>query len=186
MHLIIFARTPVAGHTKTRLIPLLGAAGAAAAAATLLEEQLTRVGEVSADKSLWVTSASPAMQGMAESHGCTLRQQRGRDLGERMANALHEAAPEDTARVLIGTDCPTLDAAYVQAAFAALDADPVVFGPAEDGGYGLIGCRGPVPYALFDGIAWSTQQVLEQSLAKTRALGIGTALLRPLWVTATE
>ena len=179
MHLVIFARTPAAGTAKTRLIPLLGAAGAAAAAERLLREQVSRAAGVAGETTLCVTSATPAMHAVAAASGFKVCEQRGADLGERMADALASGAPAP--RVLIGTDCPSLDAAYLQAAFAALHDNDVVFGPEEDGGYGLVGCRGAVPRAIFEDIAWSTPQVLDQSLAKARLLKLRAHCLSALW-----
>jgi hypothetical protein len=93
------------------------------------------------------------------------------DLGARMLRATNEAfAAGAEAVVIIGADCPELDAALVQRAFDTLRTHPLVFGPAKDGGYYLVGLRRPLP-ALFHGIAWSTGSVLADSTAKARQLG---------------
>jgi glycosyltransferase A (GT-A) superfamily protein (DUF2064 family) len=82
--------------------------------------------------------------------------------------------------VLIGCDCPPIDSAYLREAFAALDAHDLVLGPAEDGGYGLIGVRSKVP-AVFEDVAWGSDQVLARTLALCRAEGVGAAVLPEIW-----
>lgn len=99
------------------------------------------------------------------------------DLGERMAAAISARLEEGAARVvLIGTDCPTVSAATVRAAFDALDSGDVVFGPAADGGYYLIGMR-RLHDSLFLGIPWSSERTLRESLERVRAAGLRVALL---------
>lgn len=103
--------------------------------------------------------------------GLTVQAQRGPDLGARMHNALSDALHGVGRAVLIGTDCPELDAAYLDAAFDALDGHDAVLGPAADGGYVLIGLRRPAP-TLFTRIAWGTGTVLAETRAGLRAAGL--------------
>lgn len=99
------------------------------------------------------------------------------DLGARMRAAFEAAFAAGHRRVVIlGSDLPGLTAALVREAFAGLDAHPVVIGPAEDGGYWLLGMRERVP-ELFDGIAWSTPAVFGETMERLRALGLSPALL---------
>jgi uncharacterized protein len=183
-HIALFTRAPIPGHCKTRLIPALGADGAAA-----LHEQLTRrqlqtfwelygQGEPIAG-SLW--SSGEPISHVAARYGSNLdiRDQGQGDLGDRMARAFATLFAEGARKVvLIGTDLPGIDAAYLQDAFAALDKADVVFGPATDGGYGLIGLNAAQP-GLFSGIAWSTSKVLAQSEAAALRLGLSSQRLDP-------
>jgi rSAM/selenodomain-associated transferase 1 len=106
-----------------------------------------------------------------------LQEQRGDDLGARQLHALRRARLEGFRRaVLIGTDCPTITSADVEAALDALETNDVVIGPAEDGGYYLIGTREPVQ-SIFEGISWSTEKVLEQTLTKIEEAGLRLRLL---------
>jgi hypothetical protein len=100
------------------------------------------------------------------------------DLGERMARAFEESS-RSPATVIIGSDCPGLRPDVITAAFARLTEAPVVLGPAEDGGYYLIGLSRPMP-ELFRGIPWGTDRVLSNSLALLQRRGCKPALLDPL------
>lgn len=115
-----------------------------------------------------------------------LRLQQGADLGSRMATALsttlataRETAPGDSHALLIGSDCPGFDAAYLEAGFAALQTHDVVIGPATDGGYVLLGLARFDP-ALFADVPWSTGAVLETTRARIRSLGWRWCELAPL------
>ncbi|MBK1716112.1 TIGR04282 family arsenosugar biosynthesis glycosyltransferase [Thiocystis violacea] len=173
--LILFAREPVAGQVKTRLIPALGAEGAARLYRRLLGIAL-RAGAAThgAHRQLWCAGA-PAEGGecarLAEAHGFTWHRQSEGDLGTRMAAALAEALAFGDRAVLIGSDCPDYDAAYLSAAFAAMDDRDAVLGPAADGGYVLIGLRSPAPEA-FAGIHWSSPAVLTETRAALRRIGL--------------
>lgn len=104
--------------------------------------------------------------------------QHGQDLGQRMANAFDRSFESGMEKVvLIGTDCPTLQAQDLLQAFAALNKSDLVVGPAGDGGYYLIGMKGNAAY-LFEGIAWSTSQVLSQTVDVASKNGLTTTLLR--------
>lgn len=178
------ARAPVPGAAKTRLIPALGAARAAA-----LHQRLARAAVAAAVAAgvgpitLW-THPSPEhrfFQRCRERYGVALASQTGADLGERMLYAAAEGLRRCTAVLVIGTDCPELDAATLQAAARALEegADAVLL-PVEDGGYGLIGLRRAEP-ALFASIAWGEATVLAATLERMAALRWRVALLPPTW-----
>jgi len=178
--LLVFARAPDPGRVKTRLVPLLGKEGAAQLHARLVERalrtaQAAKIGEV-------ILCGTPGTKGkffqrMQERLGVRLRSQGRGDLGERMYRALrrHPGA------VLIGSDCPGLRPADLRAAARALrgGADAVL-APAEDGGYALIGAR-RAAHTLFDGVAWGSARVLEQTRRRLRRLGWRWTELRPLW-----
>ncbi len=114
--------------------------------------------------------------------GVKLETQCGNDLGMRMHNAATAAfcQPEVDHVVVVGTDCPTLDSRYLSHALDELANNDVVIGPAEDGGYGLIGLNRPA-LALFRGISWSTATVYEDTVARIRSLDYRWLALPELW-----
>jgi hypothetical protein len=184
----VFARAPVPGAVKTRLIPLLGADGAARLHARLVESTLARAAGVAAARvTLWVAgdAAHPFIVRCAARFGCAVREQQGDDLGARMHHAFEQTlgagADRRTAAgcVLIGTDCPSLSTALLADAVAALRTHDAVLGPALDGGYVLIGLARPQA-ALFDGIAWGGDTVLATTRARIAQAGLCCHELAPL------
>lgn len=171
--LLVFARNPVVGQVKTRLIPGLGAQAAALVYERMLRDTLACALLACAHRRhLWVDRApvcSDLVQ-LAADAGMPVRIQQGADLGERMHNALSRSLADADLAVLIGSDCPEFDPAYLDSAFAALSRHDVVLGPANDGGYVLIGLR-HTERTLFDGIPWGTGQVLEATRVRLRRLG---------------
>lgn len=157
--LIVFARAPRPGRTKTRLIPALGADGAARLSAAFLEDVLATATEVPGlAPELWCPSAEDAAR------FTRARVQEGDDLGARMQHALADALRRAPAALLIGSDVPTLPARWLRDALAGLARAEVVVGPSSDGGYWLVGARGEAP-DLSGAIRWSTRH----ALADTRA-----------------
>jgi uncharacterized protein len=176
----VFARAPRAGETKTRLIPVLGPEGAARLQERLIHRTLQTAQAASPDGvELWCTpdTGHPFFIGCAGRYDVHLRVQTGDDLGERMHHALDDARRRGTHAVLVGTDCPALTAPHLRQAMAWLEegAD-LVLGPAEDGGYVLIGA-GRVEPELFRAIPWGTSQVLEETLTRARRLGLHVSCL---------
>lgn len=176
-HVAVFARAPVPGRAKTRLIPALGADGAAALQRQLIERTLATACTVpGARVTLWVAGDidHPFIAATASRFGVAVAAQDGADLGERMHLAfVATAAP----LVLVGTDCPQLVAADLAAAAQALADHEVVIQPASDGGYVLIALRDPRP-RLFTSIDWGGPRVLQQTRARVAELGLR-CLLRP-------
>ena len=163
--MIVFAKAPVPGFAKTRLIPALGAQGAARLAERLLEEALRQALASAIGPVLLCCTpdaSHAAFKRMAQQFAVTLSLQGEGDLGQRMRRALDAALQGHSRVVLIGTDAPRLDAAVLRQAADALLGHDAVFGPAADGGYTLVGLSRPAPY-LFEGIAWSTPQVMAQT-----------------------
>ena len=167
----VFAKAPVAGACKTRLIPALGAQGAATLHQRLVRHRLeaARVWQRATQNArveLWCApdTVHPFFADCARDYGVTLHQQTGPDLGARMWLALCGAVAKSERPVLVGTDCPWLTLDDLAAAFAALDSADAVFAPALDGGYVLVGLTRAVP-ELFAGILWGTNKVM----AATRA-----------------
>ena len=181
--LIVFAKAPVAGLAKTRLIPALGAEGAAALAARLLRHTLAQgaaAGFGALELCATPDATHPALVAAAREHGAVLAVQGEGDLGARMQRTLGRRLATHARVLLIGTDAPALDAAVLHAAAAALAAHDAVFVPALDGGYALVGLAAHAPERLFAGIAWSTPQVMATTLERAAELGLRTALLAPL------
>lgn len=182
----VFAKDPTPGQVKTRLASAIGAEPAAKAYERLAERTLdtaraARDAGLVDEVELWC-APDPQSQAFArwrERYGVTLRAQTGDDLGARMRNALDAALAQCARPILIGTDCPALDLGYLARAVAALDDHDAVLGPAEDGGYVLIGASRPID--AFTGIAWSTAQVHMQTRAKLHAQGASFAELPTLW-----
>lgn len=177
----MLARAPVAGRVKTRLIPALGAQGACDLQQLLLERALRLPAGEFHERFLWLDD-QPAvgLQALAEVQGWTLVEQPAGDLGERMRRIATLGLAESDAVVLIGNDCPALDGAYLQAACMALQEQSVVIGPAEDGGYVLLGLRS-IDGALFNDMPWGTEQVLSITLQRLQQLDWRPVLLPELW-----
>lgn len=175
IEIAVFARAPVAGLVKTRLIPMLGADGAAALQRRLIERTLATARAVDGARvTLWVAGepAHPFVEQVASRFGVTVAGQHGADLGERMHQAFESTGAP---MVLIGTDCPQLAPSDLAEASASLAAHDVVLQPATDGGYVLIGLTRPQP-PLFEAIDWGGPQVLQQTQARIDALGLRCAL----------
>lgn len=182
--LILFARFPVAGKVKTRLIPALGAEGAAALHRRLVLRSLRTAHALCQSQNVELEirfagdDANPMQHWLGDGSLC--RPQCEGDLGRRMAGAFADSFREGSpATVIIGSDCPSLTPGILAAAFESLKTNPVVFGPATDGGYYLIGLTQPVP-ELFQGVAWGTETVLAQSKEILARLSSKPALLQPL------
>lgn len=166
----VFAKAPVPGEVKTRLIDLLGVQDAAELHATLVRQALATardsgVGPVS----LWCTpeTGHPFFAACAGQFGVALHEQRGGHLGERMARAFRHHLPSGPA-LLVGSDCPALRAEDLRAAAASLSTHDAVIQPAEDGGYVLIGLAREVP-GLFDGLRWGESRVMRDTRSRLRA-----------------
>ena len=179
---IVMAKAPVAGLAKTRLIPALGADGAARLAQRFLVETVRQamasgVGEV--ELCCAPDRHHPAFAEIASRAGLTLTDQGGGDLGARMARAIDRrlgaglgvGLGAGNRAILIGTDVPALDADVLRRAQQALADHDAVFAPTLDGGYALIGLRRPAA-PLFDAMPWSTDQVMAVTRGRMLALGL--------------
>jgi hypothetical protein len=123
--------------------------------------------------------AASILQAMAVS-GVGQSIQQGVDLGERMTRALAAGLRGADIAMVIGSDCPSVDADYIEQARSALAQSDVVFGPSDDGGYVLIAARRTRPEML-QGVAWGSEQALDQSMAAVRNAGLRVATLGPRW-----
>ncbi len=183
-HLLIFTRYPMPGTTKTRLIPALGAEGAAALQRELTDYTLQQALSLDLAVSLVITMyfQGGTEEDMRQWLGDQLNYvpQRQGDLGQRMLLAVAEAFNQSAQRVIIiGSDCPGLNTKILEQGFDALQTHDVVLGPALDGGYYLLGMRSFMP-SLFAGIAWGSSQVYAQTRALIDQAGSSCALLPPL------
>lgn len=174
--ILVFAKAPMPGACKTRLMPALGAEGAAALHRELLEGTLARLAPAGiAPLALWCApdAQHPVFRASARRFGLSLHIQQGGDLGERLLYAATDALAQAEAVVLIGCDCPGLGPAQVTSALAALLESPqqdAVLGPADDGGYVLLGLRLPAP-ELFTDIPWGGDRVAAVTRARMAGLG---------------
>ncbi|MCW8906401.1 MAG: TIGR04282 family arsenosugar biosynthesis glycosyltransferase [Sedimenticola sp.] len=181
--ILLFAKAPLPGRVKTRLIPRIGARQASDLHAELLWRTLGSAAGGLAPLQLWCTpdTLHPLFQEAARAAEVSLHSQVGNDLGERMAYATKTALAEAGSVLLIGADCPVLARSHLRQALDWLAAGrDAVLGPAEDGGYVLLGLRRHHPQ-LFEGMAWGTGAVLQETRQRLRQLGLTVSELETLW-----
>ncbi|AUN94198.1 TIGR04282 family arsenosugar biosynthesis glycosyltransferase [Pseudazoarcus pumilus] len=180
--IIVFAKAPLPGRVKTRLIPALGADGAAALAREMLERTLAAAldaglgpvelcGDPSPDDAPWADVVLPA--------GIERSAQGAGDLGVRMSRAAQRALARGERVLVVGTDCAQMSAALLRQAAGMLDGAEVVIGPVADGGYALIGLSRH-DERLFRDIAWSTPTVAATTRERAATLGWRLAQTRTL------
>jgi len=173
--LLIFAKAPIPGRSKTRLAGKLGARGAARLHARLTRQTVTTALRAQlAPLQLWCAPSSTHgfFAACRRDYPLTLHRQHGIDLGRRMHHALTRALRGSGSAVLIGSDCPALTPAVLKNAFAALrDGADVVLVPALDGGYVLIGVRRSAA-RLFQAVRWGSERVLAQTRRRLRQLNL--------------
>ncbi len=180
--LVVFAKAPVPGQAKTRLIPALGAEGAAALAQRLLEHAVAQglaAGLRSVEVCVTPDASHPCFSRLPQRQSLVMAEQGPGDLGQRMHRALARRLAQDPAVLLMGTDAPALDGAVLREAAQALHDHDAVFVPALDGGYALVGLRRVAP-ELFMDMAWSTPRVMAATRERARAAGLRWAELPAL------
>lgn len=170
VRIILFTRYPEPGRAKTRLIPALGAEGAADLHRRLTERTLEQVRTSGLPFEIRATGRPAAVFADWLGTECVVDQGQG-DLGARM----RRAGPPFPS-ILIGADAPDLTAAHLLEAARALGSHDAVVGPAEDGGYWLLGLARPLD-ALFADMAWGTDAVLPTTMARLAAAGVQPAML---------
>jgi rSAM/selenodomain-associated transferase 1 len=172
----LFFKTPVSGQVKTRLVPPLSPEAAARLSEAFLEDAVSLCRACGDELVLF--QAGSARQRLPRSlQSLVCREQRGDDLGARMDAAFQELLVESGSRaLLVGSDVPTLPPARLGQAFFALEAADVVLGPAEDGGYYLVGLKRPVG-GIFRNVTWGAATVLAETLAHAALLGLKVHLL---------
>lgn len=172
---LVFAKAPDPGAVKTRLVPALGEGGAAVLAARFARRTLDTATRAAVGPVVLVCApdtAHPFFEVCRRRHAVALAPQGDGDLGARMHRAFAAILADSAAAVLVGTDTPDLHVDDLAGAARALrDGADVVLGPAEDGGYWLIGLRNPVS-ALFEAVPWSTDDVLRVTRSRIATLGL--------------
>ncbi|HHH35252.1 MAG TPA: glycosyltransferase [Gammaproteobacteria bacterium] len=181
--LLLFAKPPLTGRVKTRLAARLGTIRATAVHRLLLEHALETARCAPCPAELWCAPpvAHPHLRSRARRLGLPLQRQRGRDLGARMAHAFRATLRHHRPALLMGSDCPLLEAGQLQQALAVLEAgrDAVLI-PAEDGGYVLLGLRRHAP-RLFRDMPWGGAEVLARTRLRLRQEGLWWEELPPLF-----
>ncbi|HET9639909.1 MAG TPA: TIGR04282 family arsenosugar biosynthesis glycosyltransferase [Allosphingosinicella sp.] len=165
--IVIFAKAPVPGRVKTRLIPALGAQGAARLARQMLEHTVAEA--LATGLPVELCGDPDAAEWHEARPGLALTAQGDGDLGERLARAAERVLGEERI-LLIGADCPEMDRRTILKAAAALEARDSVIHPAQDGGYALLGLTA-LDRSLFEGMEWSTGDVAAETIARIEALG---------------
>lgn len=177
--IIQFAKAPSQGQVKTRLQPALSATQSLQLHQALVEYTLNNLRQTpQVDVELWGSDDHPWLCELAANHTVPFAVQQGADLGERMQHAMHAGLERYRKVILIGSDCPAIDAAYLTSAMAALDNTPVVIGAAADGGYVLIGAvQANLP--VFDAMSWGSGGVLAETGRRLAAHDIAYTVLPP-------
>ena len=186
--LIVFAKLAQAGRVKTRLASTIGSDRALQVYRRLLAATLRLALRSPVERREWRFDAAPgvlpardaALLRRLADRGWIILPQQGRDLGERMAQAIESGLDAGDTVVLIGADCPAFETADIPAAFKALEKSDAVFAPADDGGYVLVGLSRALP-EIFEAMPWGSDQVMTQSLARLESSGASVALLRQMW-----
>jgi len=186
---ILFTRFPVPGNVKTRLIGNLGAQGASDVHKQMTELILLQiqpaVQQLSAQMYIFFFGGSKEQMSQWLGSNMSFFPQKGDDLGQRMLHAFKQTSKRGAKQILlIGSDCPSIDEAIIEAGFAALQNHDLVLGPAVDGGYYLIGLQAleitAVHKRLFSDISWGESTVLQQTVQRLEAGGLSCQFLPQL------
>ncbi len=181
--ILVFAKAPVPGDVKTRMIPALGEQGAALLHAALTERVLDTACATGLDVTLYAAPdcGHAFFADCEEDFDVGLAPQLAdADLGARMLAALNESLQDYDRAILIGADCPALTAKHLLAAIKQLEQNDVVLTPAEDGGYVLIGAT-QTHSDMFANISWGGADVLANQRKALQAAGLGWQEMETLW-----
>lgn len=186
--ILLFTKYPLPGRSKTRLIPKLGAQGAADLQKLMTEVITTKMQTISLseDYHFTVFHEGGNNQLMKNWLGDSLffRQQHTGNLGEKMCGAIAAYLQSYRSIILIGSDCPEINASVIENAFTALETHDFVLGPAYDGGYYLVGVQGALPITavkhIFTGIDWGSENVLRQTISRINEAGQSYRLVKKL------
>ncbi len=176
----VFAKVPVSGYVKTRLIPHIGAQAATDIHRFLLQHSLTLVQQSTLDSELWLAQENTSTLTHNE-HFLTpvLKAQQGNNLGDRMAFAIQQGLRRHKKVILIGTDCLDLTTEHLTRSLVALDKVDVVLTPVADGGFISIACR-VFDVRMFEQVAWGCATALADVLNNLQALSLSYTLLKPV------
>lgn len=175
--LIVFFRFPLRGKVKTRLAATLGDESAYSIYEELTSATFDLIGTVKMSTYLFYEGGFPLKQ-IQDTSIHYLHQSQG-DLGEKMSDAFAHVLAHHQKAIIIGSDCPELNASDINLAISYLNEADIVLGPTYDGGYYLFGCRKLIP-DLFHGISWSSGDVLVQTKEKIKRNNLSFCLLRTL------
>lgn len=182
--IIVFAKAPVSGKVKTRLIPELGSAKATAIHKALVNHTLNCVTrDALASVYLWCApdTRHEFFKECESNWPIELRRQSGADLGQRMCGALTQMLSEKKYAIIVGTDCPVITSGLIMETLEQLESgSDCVMVPAQDGGYVLMGLQKCDPL-LFSDVNWGTSSVLQQTLERLTSLGWKFSQLQYQW-----
>ena len=166
------------GKVKTRLIQKLGRRGALDLYLQMFERLIAELSASRFNTELWISPDKD--HAFFEPFAFARFQQAGPHLGVRMSTALRDGLTRHDSVILVGTDLPLIDRSYIEQAVGALQTHDVVLGPAEDGGYGLVGVKAETP-DMFSDIDWGTESVLSQTCARLNRDRLDYGLLPLIW-----
>lgn len=187
--LIVFLKNPVEGKVKTRIANTAGNIKALEIYRELLGILNDNLARVNCEVYLYFTETPMDISYWANAN-YIYRVQKGNDLGARMSAAFEDVFRDGGSQkplkvLIVGSDCPLLSAEIIDEAFLKLDKSDIVLGPAEDGGYYLLGMK-KMNTELFEGVSWSTEKVLNETLDKAAGLGLSVAFTPSLFDIDTE
>ena len=174
----LFAKPPRAGEAKTRLIPALGAEGAAALARAFLEDTWALLAALPWARAV-LSSPLPWPEPLLPSPAPELWLQGEGELGARLERILTRALAQTPLAMALGADSPGLPPAHLVQARAALAEADAVLGPSADGGFYLLGLRRALPPGALSGLPWSAPDTLLHTEARLRTLGLRVARSAP-------
>lgn len=183
-----FAKWPEAGKVKTRLAANIGYEKARDVHIQLMTHVLANISNspdwdvvlsLSETEALWPHELLP-VQKLLAAHKVQQAIQNKGSLGDKLASTFDHYSTKHDKVIIVGSDCPTITPDYIQSALSALDQSDVVLGPAEDGGYVLVGVKASHT-GLFDNVEWGTEKVLEQTTLNIERLGLRCQLLEQAW-----
>jgi len=173
--IVQFAKAPLLGHVKTRMQPALCLQGSVDLHRLLTQHTVNTIAQARVcPHELWVDSNldHPFFKDLVAQSACSLKPQVAGDLGVKMASAVQSSLPSCKGLVLVGSDCPFIDEGYLRKALLSLEAgNEAVIGPANDGGYVLLGLT-QYHASMFTGIEWGTERVFQQTVRQFEVLGI--------------
>ncbi len=179
--LIVFAKSPVKGKVKTRLIPELGPGPALEAHIQMVEDTLEMAKGSGLPLTLWLSEPNLLGEQWGDQYSIPIRIQQGGDLGIRMLDAISRTIKNRHDKVvLIGSDCPSLQKEDIIFAFLSLEQNDVTLCPSEDGGYGLIGMK-KAHTGIFSNIAWGSPIVMKETLRQINSSGLSVEIGRTIW-----
>ena len=180
-HVIVFAKPPLPGKVKTRLIPALGPELALDAHLEMVSLTLSKISQLNYSAALWLSETSEKGASWGREYSLPVEVQCSGDLGMKMLDAISRTLAVTREKVaLIGSDCPVLSKEDIRDAFLWLDQHDIVIFPCEDGGYGLIAMK-QRHAELFSQISWSTPSVMTETLDRARDHNLSVKCGRMIW-----